>query len=249
MEAKIERCIKKALAVHKAHALAAINQQHLTAAAPPDAFNLNSWDSSVSDEILPAVSDEMQTLAERVTSFLQLSPEKRAELLGKIDVDSRTANFVDKVKTIGDDISAQLMDELAVGIGKGEGTEVLRRRIAEVFRIGDNTARRIVRTETHGAAEATTHASADVIANSGYVVTKTWVATMNGDGRTRPEHEDADGQTVDQSEPFNVGGEDLMFPGDPDGSAENVINCRCSTSFAMPDSALGPSDSGDMPDS
>jgi len=24
-----------------------------------------------------------------------------------------------------------------------------------------------------------------------------------------------------------VGGERLMYPGDPSGSAENVINCRC----------------------
>ena len=55
---------------------------------------------------------------------------------------------------------------------------------------------------------------------------KIWVATL--DGNTRDAHAGADGQEVPIDMPFNVGGEALMFPGDPNGSAENVINCRCS---------------------
>jgi hypothetical protein len=33
---------------------------------------------------------------------------------------------------------------------------------------------------------------------------------------------------VPLDKPFNVSGQNLMFPGDPNGSAGNVINCRCS---------------------
>lgn len=47
------------------------------------------------------------------------------------------------------------------------------------------------------------------------------------DGRVRPAHLVADGQEVPEGEPFIVDGELLMFPGDPKGSPENVINCRC----------------------
>ena len=54
---------------------------------------------------------------------------------------------------------------------------------------------------------------------------KQWIATK--DNRTRHEHGVADGQTVDYDQPFDVGGEDLMFPGDPSGSPWNVYNCRC----------------------
>jgi hypothetical protein len=32
---------------------------------------------------------------------------------------------------------------------------------------------------------------------------------------------------VNQSDTFSVGGEQLQFPGDPKGSPENTINCRC----------------------
>jgi hypothetical protein len=32
---------------------------------------------------------------------------------------------------------------------------------------------------------------------------------------------------VNQDGSFNVGGEQLQFPGDPKGSPENTISCRC----------------------
>jgi uncharacterized protein with gpF-like domain len=37
----------------------------------------------------------------------------------------------------------------------------------------------------------------------------------------------ASGQVVDVDQPFNVAGEDLMYPRDPNGSPWNTINCHC----------------------
>jgi hypothetical protein len=34
-------------------------------------------------------------------------------------------------------------------------------------------------------------------------------------------------------EPFIVSGEELMYPGDPSGSAGNVINCRCAIGYVV----------------
>jgi uncharacterized protein with gpF-like domain len=53
-----------------------------------------------------------------------------------------------------------------------------------------------------------------------------WDAT--GGDRTRDAHLSADGQRQPIRQPFIVGGERLMYPGDPSGSAGNIINCRCS---------------------
>jgi hypothetical protein len=47
------------------------------------------------------------------------------------------------------------------------------------------------------------------------------------DSRVRLAHEDADGQVQPVGQPFIVGGEALMAPGDPSGSPSNVISCRC----------------------
>lgn len=58
-----------------------------------------------------------------------------------------------------------------------------------------------------------------------YTRTKTWVAIL--DERTRPWHEEADGQTVPIDQPFIVHGEELMMPRDDSlgASPDNIINC------------------------
>lgn len=52
-----------------------------------------------------------------------------------------------------------------------------------------------------------------------------WLAIK--DMRTRHEHREADGQRRPVGEPFEVGGEELMYPGDPSASGHLIWNCRC----------------------
>jgi hypothetical protein len=59
---------------------------------------------------------------------------------------------------------------------------------------------------------------------------KEWYSTH--DDRTRPEHRvgEAWGKpalVVDMEKPFHIGGERLMYPGDPSGSPANTCQCRC----------------------
>jgi SPP1 gp7 family putative phage head morphogenesis protein len=60
---------------------------------------------------------------------------------------------------------------------------------------------------------------------SGLVKKKRWRAANNK--RTRKDHREANGQMVDIDKPFVVGGEKLMYPGDPAGSAKQIVKCRC----------------------
>ena len=60
---------------------------------------------------------------------------------------------------------------------------------------------------------------------SGIVKKKRWRAANNK--RTRKDHKEANGQTVDIDKPFKVGGEKLMHPGDPSASAKQIVKCRC----------------------
>lgn len=85
-------------------------------------------------------------------------------------------------------------------------------------------AMRLVRTESITAANyAATQTADDLFGNEGYE--KEWLTSL--DGRERPAHRLADGQTVGANESFTVAGEKLKFPGDPNASAANRINCRC----------------------
>ena len=79
----------------------------------------------------------------------------------------------------------------------------------------------IARTETSRAANRTSH-EVLIVGGTGRTV---WICAL--DGRERATHQAAHGQEVDINEPYIVGGEPLQYPGDLNGSAENVIKCRC----------------------
>lgn len=58
-----------------------------------------------------------------------------------------------------------------------------------------------------------------------------WV-TM-GDGQVRDSHQEANGQQVPTGQEFEVGGEKLLYPGQPVGDPSVWINCRCLARPAM----------------
>lgn len=92
-------------------------------------------------------------------------------------------------------------------------------------------AKMIALTETQSLAEKTKDAELeelnDAASDDGESThyARVWVAIL--DERTRDWHADADGQVAEVGQPFVVDGESLDYPGDPNGSPENIINCRC----------------------
>lgn len=126
----------------------------------------------------------------------------------------------------------QLNSTIATGIIQGKGYRDIANGINERIDIGFNKSLRIAVTETHRVIEKASQDRAEEAYNSGLKITRKWLATL--DGRTRDEHGAADGQEVGINDPFTVGGESLMYPGDPAGSAWNTINCRCSVEIITP---------------
>lgn len=59
----------------------------------------------------------------------------------------------------------------------------------------------------------------------GIELQKQWLATL--DEHTRLTHQELDGQVVDVDAPFEVDGEEIMFPADPDAEPHLTYNCRC----------------------
>lgn len=52
-----------------------------------------------------------------------------------------------------------------------------------------------------------------------------WITMADGD--VRMTHQDANGQTVPSGQPFTVGGEEFLYPGEPIGDPALWMNCRC----------------------
>lgn len=131
---------------------------------------------------------------------------------------------IEEAKSISD-LRREIARQFTQGIMQGENSATLITRFKKIVELKLSDLNRIARTETTRVENIGRLNAYKVGADLGYVMLKTWVA--KGDNRTRPAHKDASGQTVPIDEPFIVDGEKLMYPGDPNGSAKNVINCRC----------------------
>jgi uncharacterized protein YoaH (UPF0181 family) len=122
---------------------------------------------------------------------------------------------------------------MAEGVAAGESIPDIAARVRHVFEVAsDARATTIARTEVisayNGSALAVANAYGPDVAGG-----QEWIATR--DGRVRAEHADADGQVVAIGETFDVGGEALAYPGDPNGSGGNTVNCRCTVAILTPD--------------
>lgn len=130
---------------------------------------------------------------------------------------------VDKVTLISDTTKDHLSRLIANGVADDlSGAEIAKQIRTQIPSISAVRSDTIARTEVHAAANYANQSAAEA---TELEMDKEWIAFI--DGRERDAHRIADGQRVPMDEDFNVDGEDLEYPGDPSGSAENVINCRC----------------------
>jgi len=142
-------------------------------------------------------------------------------------------NSARKVKDVNAATKARIARLIQIGIDEGMSQTDVAISIREAGLI-DSAFRSnvIARTESHAAANAGSYESA---LESDVVKEKEWISAE--DERTRDgsdsEFDHTNVANVPMDEPFIVSGEELMFPGDPNGSAGNVINCRCTIGYVV----------------
>jgi len=139
-----------------------------------------------------------------------------------------TLNGTEKVVAITETTKKTLKAGLAKFIEAGADIDEMAAFIdAHVAATYAGRARTIARTETISASNYGAMEGANM---TGLDLNKEWISTF--DDRTREDHLDVDGQTVDKDAPFRVGGEELSYPADfVNGSPANTINCRCTVAF------------------
>lgn len=138
-----------------------------------------------------------------------------------------------------DEVFDLIAGEITEGAGHGESIPELADRVDRVLDTTatdtwPNRAVVVARTETLGALNAGRHdAFIAVSEETGDTdLERMWLATA--DTRTRPSHREADGQRAPLGGTFTVGGHQLHRPGDPNGPAWEVIQCRCTTLLVRP---------------
>lgn len=221
-EARIERATRRVLAALLARVSADV--RGLTAAS--------WWDEPLVDplleqvlqaEIRPAATSVMDDVA---AVLYELVPEE-LRTFPAIDFSRQVDRLTDRVRDMTLDVARQLGDSLREGTHAGESVDKLAKRVERTFTANSHRARTIARTEVVSSVNGAEYDQAAQLSAQGVALDKRWLAAH--DARTRPSHAAADGQRVAFDQPFTVGGAELAYPGDPNGPAREVINCRCTT--------------------
>jgi hypothetical protein len=197
-------------------------------------------DGRLTDAVAAIMRDSYTQIGQRVAGAVKDSQGKSIKRAVPMEpaferelnryIETNAARKVTEVsETTKERIARTIRQGIADGLTNSEVADLIRQeaKIDSAYR-----SAMIARTESHSAANAGGLESA---IESDVVKEKEWIATE--DERTRNgENSDFDHTNVDNvpvDEPFIVSGEELMYPGDPSGSAGNIINCRCATGYVV----------------
>lgn len=112
--------------------------------------------------------------------------------------------------------------EISRGIAQSLSYQEIARNLKNITNVDYNKSLRIAKTEGHRIQNESAYNVQLRAKEKGADIVKQWDSTL--DSRTRESHQKLDGEIVGVDEKFSNG---LMFPGDPNGTAGEVINCRC----------------------
>lgn len=150
-------------------------------------------------------------------------PINQEQMVRAVQLDSKISHGL--YTRLGEDISLlkkRITAEVSRAISSGMTFHQMAQQLASKTTIGYTNAVRIARTEGHRIQCQAGMDACYKAKDMGADVVKQWDSTL--DGKTRDSHAQIDGEIKELDEKFSNG---LMFPGDPNGIAAEVINCRC----------------------
>ena len=218
------------------------------------AFDVSIYAAAIAAIIASHYVKTSRTFTKFTTSLIQNSQTmNQLQLIANQDITANSAqDILARINLAALDVNLQNAEDYA----QNSANEITKTNIAQLLSIialGLNVvdfksqlkttykARvpMIAQTSIQAAAESTkdvnTNATNAALQNNlgaqAKLITKTWNTIL--DGRERPWHNEADGQTVKASEPYTVKNQLLQHPGDTSlgASLDNIINCRCSSTL------------------
>lgn len=181
-----------------------------------------AWDAEV-DSILTVIGQITRLAWSQAVDVPPVS--RHAFVMAQL---AQTENLLARIP---DEVYELVFAEITDVVNAGGDVEQVADRVDSVLTYTgserwSNRARVIAQTETTRAYGAGTLAGGmEQSRLTGRLLRKRW--DTERDERVRISHREVDGETLDLGMPFYVDGIPLMFPGDPMGPPETVINCRC----------------------
>lgn len=224
----LRRSLRPALDLAEAHNPAMLAAGDPVTPFPVDALDRigANWTDEVDKTIKPLLGEMFKTgaLAAQVALTHATTPFDVVDLRAEAYLEQATNRLVGIGDTAWTSIRSAIVDQF----DQGGSIDDIRSAIQDAVQVAEGRAVTIARTEVVSASNAGSIEGARALGDSAPTF-KEWLATA--DERTREAHAEADGQVVALDDPFDVDGEELDAPGDPAGSPENVINCRCTVVY------------------
>lgn len=201
----------------------------------------NHFDRELKKQI--AEADEDSELAKRSALILLILSDSRDEInraLERVNIFTirRQSSFIiETTEQIILDSVDQARKELGLIIPEGETVtnKAISKKAGDILNEANVTrSRTIAETEVGIAGGIGGQTESDILNGvlasedlADLIITKRWISRL--DNVVREAHLVAHGQTKELKDPFEVGGESLMFPKDTSlgASLGNIINCRC----------------------
>lgn len=182
-------------------------------------FDLAKFTVNLIARLNPALGEAMQSAAAQLSEELGLADPWTVE-------DPAVTAFLNerenRIKGMAEHVWQDVAGSIQDGLKEGESNAKIAQRVRDTFTgLSKDRATTIAQTEVSAAYGDARQKG--MKANG--IQFKKWLTAR--DEKVRASHHEVDGEIVPVDATFDVGGEPLLHPGDPHGSAENVINCRC----------------------
>ena len=150
-------------------------------------------------------------------------PLEQEQMISAITLNSKlSAPLYNALGYNVDFLKTNVRMEISRGIAQSLSYQEIARNIENTTNVDYNKTLRIAKTEGHRIQCESAYNVQVRAKEKGATIVKQWDSTL--DSRTRESHQKLDGEIVNVNEKFSNG---LMYPGDPNGSASEVVNCRC----------------------
>lgn len=188
----------------------------------------NAWNMYVK----PLTSDQKDIIDDLVNFLSQgLDDNGLIKLWRRLSSDYIQVSIMTRLQEVTDTTRKAIRKVIETGIQDGLGAEQISKNIRKESKgeINKHRSRLIARTETINAMNKGKRLS---MLSSNLLWDKKWIATEDDRTRMPHAHMNREGYfPLEQA--YFVNGESLMYPGDPNGSAGNIIQCRCSEVYRV----------------
>lgn len=186
---------------------------------PEHIFNMDIEDAALAEATTPLIKQSVHDAGRAAVN------EVNVRLSFNIDnpeVQVMINRFENRMGNVNKTTYAEIKKILKGGYDEGVGIDEMERRIRDKYKQFDKVrSTRIAKTEMNGLVNG---GAVEGHKQAG-VTHKEWMSAFLD--TSRQWHMDADGDVVRIDEEFQIGSSRMQYPGDPNGSVEDVVNCHC----------------------